>query len=301
MGHHTIHKVEEKLSDFERTGNRRLELMRNWILEANQALNPVKQENLPEMRDFLAAIGSLAWPTPYGQLAIIATGALIGWKFIPAEEATASPLPLRLTINRYLAVAAWAVFFGLLLALPILAKLAPIPLLAVIDSFFRAGSLVFGGGHVVLPLLQAQLVPPGWISDHLFLAGYGAAQAVPGPLFTFAAYLGTLMTPRPNGWQGGLICLAAIFLPSFLMVIGTLPFWETLRAKAAMQTALKGVNAAVVGLLLAALYHPVWTGAILSQGDFGLAIAAFGLLVFWKAPPWLVVALSAAGAMAINP
>ena len=248
----------------------------------------------------LAAIGTLTWPTSYGQIAIIAGGALIGWKFLSAEAGTPSSLPLRLTIGRNIAVGAWAVFFGLLIALPILTKLVPIPLLAVIDSFYRAGSLVFGGGHVVLPLLQAQVVPPGWISDHLFLAGYGAAQAVPGPLFTFAAYLGTLMTPRPNGWQGGLICLVTIFLPSFLFVIGALPFWETLRTKAAMQATLKGVNAVVVGLLLAALYRPVWTSAILSPGDFGLVLAAFGLLVFWKIPPWLVVVLSALGAMAMS-
>lgn len=196
---------------------------------------------------------------------------------------------------------AWAVFFGLLLLLPMLASLVPIPVLAVVDSFYRAGSLVFGGGHVVLPLLQAQVVPPGWIGNDLFLAGYGAAQAVPGPLFTFAAYLGTLMVPEPNGWLGGVICLGAIFLPSFLLVVGALPFWESLRTKATMQAILKGVNAAVVGLLLAALYYPVWTSAIRSSSDFELALAAFGLLVFWNIPPWRVVVLSAGGAMAVSP
>ncbi len=248
----------------------------------------------------LAAISALAWPTSWGQIATIAGGGLIGWISLSAEAGKPSSLPLRLTIGRQLAVSAWVVFLGLLLLLPILARLVPIPVLAVIDSFYRTGSLVFGGGHVVLPLLQAQVVPPGWISNNLFLAGYGAAQAVPGPLFTFSAYLGTLMAPAPNGWLGGVICLVAIFLPSFLLVVGALPFWESLRTEVAMQATLKGVNAAVVGLLLAALYYPVWTSAILSPGDFGLVLAAFGLLVFWKMPPWLVVVLSALGAIAIN-
>jgi len=248
----------------------------------------------------LAAISTLAWPTSWGQIAVIAGGGLIGWTSLSAEAGKPSSLPFQLTIGRQLAVSAWAVFFGLLVLSPILARLVPIPLLAVINSFYRAGSLVFGGGHVVLPLLQAQVVPPGWISNNLFLAGYGAAQAVPGPLLTFSAYLGTLMTPKPNGWLGGVICLVAIFLPSFLFVVGTLPFWESLRTKVAMQATLKGVNAAVVGLLLAALYHPVWTSTIFSPSDFGLLLAAFGLLVFWKMPPWLVVVLSALGTIAMN-
>jgi chromate transporter len=166
--------------------------------------------------------------------------------------------------------------------------------LAEFDAFYRAGSLVFGGGHVVLPLLQASVVPPGWVGNEAFLAGYGAAQAVPGPLFTFAAYLGTVMGPQPNGWVGGLICLSAIFLPSFLLVIGALPFWEQLRRRPLAQAALRGVNAAVVGLLLAALYQPVWTVGITSAADFALAIAAFLLLFMWQTPPWLVVILSAA-------
>jgi len=147
----------------------------------------------------------------------------------------------------------------------------------------------------VLPLLQAEVVPPGWVSNDAFLAGYGAAQAVPGPLFTFAAYLGTVLEPAPNGVAGGLICLVAIFVPSFLLVVGALPFWDALRRARAMQTALLGINAAVVGLLLAALYNPVWTNAILTASDFGLAITAFTLLVFWKMPPWLVVILTALG------
>jgi chromate transporter len=172
--------------------------------------------------------------------------------------------------------------------------------MALVDSFYRSGSLVFGGGHVVMPLLQAEVVPPGWVSNDAFLAGYGAAQAVPGPLFTFAAYLGTVMNGTPNGIIGALICLLAIFASSFLLVIGAMPFWDGLRRIGAVQNALLGVNAAVVGLLLAALYDPVWTSAILSPADFGLALAAFTLLVFWKIPPWLVVILTALGGWALH-
>lgn len=159
----------------------------------------------------------------------------------------------------------------------------------IIDGFFRAGSLVFGGGHVVLPLLQAEVVPHGWVNNETFLAGYGAAQAVPGPLFTFAAFLGASMSGGTTGMSGGVICLLAIFAPSFLLVAGALPFWEQLRRSARMQTALAGINAAVVGLLLAALYTPVWTSAIHRPQDFGLALTAFVALMFWKLPPWLVV------------
>ena len=172
--------------------------------------------------------------------------------------------------------------------------------MALVDSFFRSGSLVFGGGHVVLPLLQSEVVPPGWVSNDAFLAGYGAAQAVPGPLFTFAAFLGTVMTGEPNGITGAVICLLAIFASSFLLVIGAMPFWDSLRRVGAVQNALLGVNAVVVGLLLAALYDPVWTSAILSAADFGLALAAFTLLVFWKTPPWLVVILTAFGGWALH-
>ena len=159
---------------------------------------------------------------------------------------------------------------------------------------------MFGGGHVVLPLLQAEVVPTGWVSNDLFLAGYGATQAVPGPLFTFASYLGTVSTAAPNGWLGALICLLAIFVPSFLLVVGALPFWDALRRLPTVRRALLGVNAAVVGLLLAALYSPVWTSGILSAADFALGMVAFTLLVFWKLPPWLVVLLSAAGGWALQ-
>ena len=171
---------------------------------------------------------------------------------------------------------------------------------AEVAAFYRAGSLVFGGGHVVLPLLQASVVPSGWVSGDMFMAGYGAAQAVPGPLFTFAAYLGAVMEPRPNGAAGAAICLVAIFLPSFLLVIGVLPYWQMLRGKPQAQAALAGVNAAVVGLLLAALYNPVWTSAIVTPRDFAVAVTAFLALAVWKAPPWLVVVASAAGGAALG-
>ena len=159
--------------------------------------------------------------------------------------------------------------------------------------------MVFGGGHVVLPLLQAEVVEPGWVTNEQFVAGYGAAQAVPGPLFTFSAYLGTVMGPEPNGWPGALLAIVAIFLPSFLLVTGALPFWDLLHSVPAFQSALKGINAAVVGLLLAALYNPVWTSAIFSPADFGLGLFAFALLMFWRWPPWLVVVLTALGGEAI--
>ena len=170
----------------------------------------------------------------------------------------------------------------------------------IFSSFYRAGALVFGGGHVVLPLLQTGTVTPGWVTNDTFLAGYGAAQAVPGPLFSFAAYLGAVMKPEPHGWAGAALCLAAIFLPSFLLIIGVLPFWEALRKYARVQAAMWGVNAAVVGILLAALYQPVWTAGILSVKDFALALVAFLLLEARKTPPWLVVALCAAGGAGLS-
>jgi chromate transporter len=165
----------------------------------------------------------------------------------------------------------------------------------VFDSFFRVGSLVFGGGHVVLPLLQAEVVPPGWVSNEQFVAGYGAAQAVPGPLFTFAAYLGAVMQPLGGGVIGAALALVAVFAPSFLLVVGALPLWDWLRPRPGFQAALRGINAAVVGLLLAALYRPVWTSAMHAPSDVALGLADFALLAFWKCPPWLVVVLSAVG------
>lgn len=241
-----------------------------------------------------AALAALAWRTAAGQVLIIAIAGLIGWRFLPATEGP-PPLHLRVPIGRRLGIVAWVVFFGLLLALPLLRGLTAGHALALFDSFYRVGSLVFGGGHVVLPLLQAEVVPPGWVTESDFIAGYGAAQALPGPLFTFSAYLGAVEGPQPNGVVGGTISLVAVFLPSFLLIIGALPLWGVMRGRTAFQSALKGINAAVVGLLLAALYTPVWTSAIQSAADFGLALTAFALLAFWKAPPWLVVIGAAVG------
>lgn len=246
----------------------------------------------------LATGAVLAAPTPLVQVAVIIAGGLAGLIFLRAEV-DPRHVSLGIDVGKGVAVAALFLFLVLLLGLPLLKVAFPTQTLALIDSFYRSGSLVFGGGHVVLPLLQSEVVPPGWVSNDAFLAGYGAAQAVPGPLFTFAAYLGAVTGPEPHGWLGATICLVAIFAPSFLLVIGALPFWDALRHFHLVQKALLGVNAAVVGLLLAALYNPVWTSGILSPGDFGLALAAFTLLVFWKVPPWLVVILTAAGAWII--
>jgi chromate transporter len=239
-----------------------------------------------------AALGALASRTALAQVVVILIAGLIGRVALSGPDgspAASTPVPVR----RDVAIGVLAVFFALLIALPVVRGLVPDQALAVFDSFYRAGSLVFGGGHVVLPLLQAEVVPPGWVTNEQFIAGYGAAQAVPGPLFTFAAYLGAVMRDPPNGWIGAAWALVAVFLPSFLLVIGALPFWEQLRGRAGVQSALRGINAAVVGLLLAALYDPVWTSAIHGRADLGLALVAFALLAFWKLPPWLVVAFAA--------
>lgn len=235
-----------------------------------------------------------AWPSAWGQIAAIALGALVGLRYLPPVSLH-RPENTRFMVSKAAAVAALILFFGLLFALPALAHLTGSQALATFDSFYRTGSLVFGGGHVVLPLLRNEVVLSGWVDDNVFLAGYGAAQAVPGPLFTFAAYLGSVLSAAPNGFLGGLLCLVAIFLPAFLLIIGTLPFWDALREKAQVQSALRGVSAAVVGLLLAALYDPVWTSSIKSTSDMALALVSFGLLVFWRWSPLQVVVLAATG------
>ena len=240
----------------------------------------------------LAAAAVLGAGGSATQVAVIAAGGLVGFLLLRDEE-TRAPEPGRTAPVSAIAIASLALFFVLLAGLPILAAAWPSQSLALADSFYRSGSLVFGGGHVVLALLKAEVLPTGWVPEDVFLAGYGAAQAVPGPLFTFSAYLGTVMEQPPAGWIGGLLCLAAIFVPSFLLVIGTLPYWNALRRLESARRAMLGVNAAVVGLLLAALYDPVWTSGVLSARDFVLALAAFALLVSWKLPPWLVVILGA--------
>ncbi|MDA0219832.1 MAG: chromate efflux transporter [Proteobacteria bacterium] len=246
----------------------------------------------------LAAIAALLAPTPLTQVTIIAAGGLAGLALLKAE-AVQGHGNLAIAVGKGWAVACLALFALLLAGLPLAAAAGSSHALDLIDSFYRTGALVFGGGHVVLPLLQAEVVPPGWVGEDAFLAGYGAAQAVPGPLFTFAAYLGTVGQIAPNGWTGALICLLAVFAPSFLLVAGTLPFWEALRGRPTVRCALMGINAAVVGLLVAALYDPVWTSAILQPADLALALAALAALAVWKLPPWLVVLATAAGGWAL--
>jgi chromate transporter len=224
-------------------------------------------------------------PSAWGQIGGIVFGGilgLVGIKAVPRIDATVLPLP----VSRRAGIASLALFAGLLLGLPLLASLTGSGTLQLFDIFYRVSSFVFGGGHVVLPLLKAEMVP-AWVNYDTFLAGYGATQAVPGPLFTFAAYLGAII----GGWSVALVCLLGIFLPSCLLVVGFLPFWDALRKIPIAQAGLAGVNAAVVGLLLAAFYDPVWTAGITDRFDYVLGLAAFVMLYVWKAPPWLVVAL----------
>jgi chromate transporter len=238
----------------------------------------------------LAAAWVLLLPSAWAQVGVIALAGGAGWLlFKPGAKALdeAPPVPLRL--SRPTGLAWLALFFLLLVGLPLLAQTVPGPALALVDAFYRAGALVFGGGHVVLPLLQGEVVSSGWVSQDTFLAGYGATQAVPGPLFTFAAFLGASLQQAPSGWTGGLIALVAVFAPSFLLVAGVLPFWEQLRRQLGVQAALMGVNAAVVGLLLAALWNPVVTSAIRALPDVALAVLALVALMRWKLPPWAVV------------
>ena len=235
-----------------------------------------------------AAVVVLLMPSAWTQIATMTAAGFAGL-LLCRTEGTITHDVLPMAIGRRAGLLWIAAFVALLAGLPLLASLSPDHTVAVIDSFYRAGALVFGGGHVALPLLQTAVVPTGWVGNDVFLAGYGAAQAMPGPLFSFAAFLGASMhTPMP-AWINGAICLLAIFAPSFLLVMGTLPFWEQLRRNTRMQAALAGVNAAVVGLLLAALYHPVWTVAIHGPLDLALALLAFAALLHWRLPPWLVV------------
>ena len=248
-----------------------------------------------------AAIAVLLSGGIAAQLAVIAGGAVLGLVFLRSGEPVTERGTTMLTARNgaRLGGAALIAFVLLLAVLPVVASLSGSMPVGVVDSFYRTGSLVFGGGHVVLPLLEAEVVPPGWVTKDEFIAGYGAAQAAPGPLFTFSAYLGASMEGLTPRWLGGLLALMAIFVPSFLLVAGVLPFWERVRGIARVRQGLMGVNAAVVGLLLAALYDPLWTSTITTPVDFAVAAGAFALLAFWHAPPWLVVLLTAiAGAAA---
>ncbi|TYS91332.1 chromate transporter [Rossellomorea aquimaris] len=235
------------------------------------------------------------WQTAFSQIGVILLSAFIGFLLFkqhkPDDEAR-----IDFPISRRFAVICLVIFFGLLFLLPFLRELTSLEWIALFDSFYRSGSLVFGGGHVVLPLLEREFVPTGWLTEEAFLAGYGAAQAVPGPLFTFAAYIGAVI----DGWQGGLLATFAIFLPAFLLILGTLPFWDSLRRNPKIKGALMGVNAAVVGILIAAFYHPIWTSSILAPLDFAFASVLFSMLVFWKLPPWIVVMTGAVGGLVMG-
>lgn len=238
----------------------------------------------------LASSVTLLWPSAFSQVLLIVVAGFIGiWMYRNTTVPDAPHLPV--PVSRTFAMICLTIFSGLLIALPLLRQVVESGWLSLFDRFYRSGSLVFGGGHVVLPLLEREIVPTGWVSNEDFLAGYGAAQAVPGPLFTFASYLGFVA----KGISGAVVATLAIFLPAFLLIVGALPFWNSVRKNPRVQGALIGINAAVVGILLAALYDPVWTTAILRPADFALASILFILLVFWKLPPWVVVICGIAG------
>jgi chromate transporter len=240
-----------------------------------------------------AAIVMLSWHHPGAQLVAIFGGGLAGWLML-REQAQVTTSDVRIALGRRTVVVCGALFTVLLVGLPIARHSVDNQAVNMADGFYRSGALVFGGGHVVLPLLDSEVVDHGWLSQDKFLAGYGAAQAVPGPLFTFSAYLGTAMEPEPNGVPGAALALVAIFLPGYLLMMGALPLWQGARSRVGVRAVLAGVNAAVVGILLAALYDPVATSAIQKSSDFALALAAFAALAVWKLPPWLVVILAAA-------
>lgn len=259
------------------------------ILGMAQNLTPDRQRKTIAL---FAVIVTLIWQTAYSQVGVILLGAFIGFLLYKREKADVegmSPFPL----SRRFAIGCLVLFFGLLFLLPILRELTSIQWIALFDSFYRSGALVFGGGHVVLPLLEREFVPTGLLSEEAFLAGYGATQAVPGPLFTFAAYIGAVM----NGWLGGLLATVAIFLPAFLLVFGTLPFWDSLRRNSKVKGALMGVNAAVVGILISAFYTPIWTSTIFTPTDFAFAAILFSMLAFWKLSPMVVVVTGIIGGM----
>lgn len=248
----------------------------------------------------IAALIILFSSSSVAQIGAIALGGVLGlWLCRTAPPTPANQGHIPVPVSRRTGLISLAAFFLLLAGLPLLKELTHSQGIALFEAFYRSGALVFGGGHVVLPLLREATVSPGWVSDGAFLAGYGAAQAVPGPLFTFSAYLGAVMGPSPNGVAGAAISLVAIFVPGILALIAALPFWETFRRRTWAQSVMRGVNAAVVGLLGAALYNPVWTSSVNTPGDFGLALVGFVLLTAWQAPPLLVVAVSAIGGIVL--
>ena len=245
-----------------------------------------------------AALIILFSTSSLAQIASLLLGGVCGLWLCRAAPPT-MPGPVAVPVSRGVGLAALALFFFLLAGLPVLRAFAPSETIALIEAFYRSGALVFGGGHVVLPLLREAFVTPGWVSDDVFLAGYGAAQSVPGPLFTFAAYLGAVIKISPHGVTGAALGLITIFVPGILILIGTLPFWDAFRTRSEAQAMMRGVNAAVVGLLGAALYNPIWTSSVRSAPDFSIALVGFFLLTIWRAPPLVVVVLSALGGVAL--
>lgn len=267
-----------------------------------QAVWAMARSLTPDRRRLSLALAVTAlllfWDSPWDQILAMLAGALLGLIFFGKGKQPEEGAVLTVPIGRRTASLCFLLFLALLGLLPLLAALFPSQTLAVASAFYRSGALIFGGGHVVLPLLESSVVAPGWIDQTDFLAGYGAAQAVPGPLLSFSAFLGASLEPAPNGVAGALLALLAIFLPSFLLVFAALPFWQLLRHRPGVRAAMTGVNAAVVGLLLAALYDPVFIAGVRGPRDFAVAAAALLLLEGWRVPPWLVVLLSAvAGAV----
>ncbi|KMY48822.1 chromate transporter [Peribacillus loiseleuriae] len=259
-----------------------------------QAILGMAQNLTPDIKRkaiaLFALVGTLMWQSVFSQIVVILLSGLVGY-FIYKQHKEGNEPTTYFPVSRRFGIICLTFFFSLLIILPILREVSSLNWIATFDSFYRSGSLVFGGGHVVLPLLEREFVTGGWIDKEAFLAGYGAAQAMPGPLFTFAPYLGGLI----NGWQGGILATIAIFLPAFLLIVGTLPFWDALRHTPNIKGALLGMNAAVVGLLLAAFYQPIWTSSIFVPMDFAFAAILFSMLAFWKLPPWIIVVTGTVG------
>jgi len=268
-----------------------------------QAVLGMARTLCPDRRRAAIAAGAVLAVTVFGgaigQVGAIVAGGVLGLWLCKDAGGTVTGA-LSFPVSRRAGATLIVVFFVVLLGLPLAAAASGGHGVALFDSFYRSGALVFGGGHVVLPLLEAEVVPRGWISEGSFLAGYGAAQAVPGPLFTFAAYLGAAMRPAPTGLVGAALCLVAIFLPGLLLVTGALPFWDRFRIDPRAQAAMRGTNAAVVGVLGAALYDPVFISAVIGPRDFALALVGFVLLTVWKIPPWAVVIALVAGSVALS-
>jgi len=268
-----------------------------------QAVWAMARTLTPDGRRAGIAVGAVVIATLFagsvGQIAALVLGAGAGL-LLCRGVADAAASPLRFPVRRSVAVVCLAVLVGILVLAPVVAAVTGSGSAQLFDVFSRAGALVFGGGHVVLPLLQAGVVDPGWVDDGTFLAGYGAAQAVPGPLFTFAAYLGAVSSVGPGGVVGALIALVAVFLPGMLLLVGILPFWNSLRRRGGVQAAIRGASAAVVGILAAALYSPVFTTAVTGPASFCLAVVCFALLTAGRMPPWVVVIVGAVGGVALS-